>query len=160
MKKLFTFLLVFSLAFSPIWCLGEREVGLKTIFFGETSETQQIPSSEKLSNPLQTQKISVQNSTESMTSQGSSNLVTMSTDEIVDEIIATSADAKEVNGELIKSLVVVKATNVMLSTQVNNMEEYTNELETDLDTKTTDLINSNLKIEGLKGDVEDRKSVV
>ena len=160
MKKLFTFLLVLSLVFSPVWSLGSREKGLKTIFFGDKSTSQQTLSSEKQIVPSSVQNESQESSQKSTILQESSNIAEMTTDEIVDEIISKTDSVDKINTETLKSLVVVKATNDMLETQLADAETYTDNLEEDYNAVSADLINSNLKIEGLNGEVDTLKEKV
>ena len=122
MKKLVTLLLVFVLVFSPVFCSGQREVNLKTIFFGDKSEIQTPLSAEKPSDPSSEQSNSETNLTVLTTSPESSDPAEMTTDEIVDEIISVNGDAKKINTETLKSLVVVKATNNLLKTQIADAE--------------------------------------
>ena len=125
MKKLFTFLLVFSLVFSPVWCSGNHEKSLKTIFFGDQSTSQQTLLGEKQTTQSSEQNESQENSQKSTILQENSNLAEMTTDEIVDEIISKTDSVDKVNTETLKSLVVVKATNDMLVTQLADAQTYT-----------------------------------
>ena len=155
MKRFFTFLLVFSLVFSPVFSSGNHEKNLKTIFFGD--KTQQTSSTEKSQSQSNEQSKSETTSTILETSPENSNIAEMTTDEIVNEIVATSDSSKKANTETLKALVVVKATNDMLGTQVAQLKEYTANLETDYETVSNDLINSNLKIESQNGEIDTLK---
>lgn len=131
MKKFIALLLVLSLAFSPIFSLGQRAVGLKTIFLPKDSNEVKKSLNEKptvLSN--QAQKLE-KDSTELKNSQENS-ITEMTTEEIITEITSTSKEAGAINQGTLRALAVIQSENTTLKAEIEDVGEYVNNLEVDL----------------------------
>ena len=134
MKKLLVSLLVFSLALSPVFSLGNREVGLKTIFLKDSTEVTQSLIEKPIEQSSPAKKLAV-NSTESKSSQKSSveEIKEMSDEEVITEIVTTAGEANEINQALFTSLAMINSENTRMAEEIAENDAYINTLETDLE---------------------------
>ena len=153
MKKFIVSLLVFSLALSPLFCLGQREVGLKTIFLrGDSAEVSQSLS-EKPTQPSSVAVKSETNSTESKNSAGNS-AGEMTTEEIVTELVTTTVETKEINQGALKALAVISSENTTLKAEIDDASEYIETLETDLDLSEKANQDKDVELAKKKGEID------
>ena len=154
MKKLFTFLLVFSLVFSPAFCSGKREVGLKTILLGsKEAQTSSVEKQTTLSTPQQ--KLD-QNLTQS--NNLGESLSDESSTEIVSKIVTTAREATAINQGTMISLAIVQTEANRLTEEVAENALYISGLEVDLETFKGQAQDLEIKNATLEQKLDNKKS--
>jgi len=132
MKKFIVSLLVLSLALSPVFSLGQRELGLKTIFLREDSKEVTKSLTEKsttLSNQVAKSEI---NSTE-LKNLDEKSVEEMEDSEIVNEIVTTAIEGSAINQATLRSLAIIQTENNRMKEEIEENNEYIATIETSLE---------------------------
>ena len=152
MKKLLVSLLVFSLALSPVFSSGNREVGLKTIFLKDSTEVTQSLIEKPIEQSSPVKKLTV-SSTESKSSQENS-IADMSDEEVITEIITTAGEANEINQALFTSLAMINSENTRMAEEIAENDAYINTLETDLEKANKSNQDKDIELAERKGKID------
>ena len=152
MKKLLVSLLVLSLALSPVFSSGNREVGLKTIFLKDSTEVTQSLIEKPIEQSSPVKKLTV-SSTESKSSQENS-IADMSDEEVITEIITTAGEANEINQALFTSLAMINSENTRMAEEIAENDAYINTLETDLEKANKSNQDKDIELAERKGKID------
>lgn len=143
MKKIIILSLVLSLALSPVFSLGEKELGLRTIFLRSKEATPSLTEKPVTQSTVQNESETVL--IESQTSPENSEIVT--------EIISIADEASKINQATLHSLYVVQNEVKRQADEIVEMTTYIGNVEDSLERAIASVQDKEVKLAEKEGEI-------